>query len=138
MGSLRIVPALALGVALGLCPSASAKTAFISSKIEGQGTEIVFGDLDGDHLKDAVLIDGLNLSVFYQDRKQGFPRAPQQKYRLDSRPSVVWAARLGGPAESLLVMTQRRGDGALFYQSDRCARQPADHQTANDYSERPG
>ena len=62
-------------------------------------------DLDGDGLKDLVLMDDLNLSIFYQDPKRGFTREPQQTYRLEPRPCLVWAARLGGPAESLLVMT---------------------------------
>jgi hypothetical protein len=62
-------------------------------------------DLDGDGLKDLVLMDDTNLSIFYQDRAQGFTREPQQTYRLERRPCIVWAARLGRQAESLLVMT---------------------------------
>src|SRR5258706_4291387 len=97
---------LALGLAIGfVCPSAFSKPTFNSSLIEGKGSEIILCDLDGDHLKDAVLVDGLNLSIFYQDSKQGFTRAPQQQYRLDDHPSVVYPARLGRDAESLLVMT---------------------------------
>jgi hypothetical protein len=62
-------------------------------------------DLDGDGLKDLVLMDDTNLSIFYQDRTQGFSRDPQQIWRLDPRPCLVWAAKLGRPAESVLVMT---------------------------------
>jgi hypothetical protein len=105
MASLRISLPFALSVILLCCPSALAKTAFISSEIEGPGSEIFFCDLDGDQVKEAVLIDGLDLSIFYQEAKQGFPRKPQQKFRLDDRPSLIWPARLGGNAESLLVMT---------------------------------
>src|SRR6267154_2269100 len=97
---------LALAFTMGFVPSSAlAKPTFNSSLIEGKGSEIIFCDLDGDHLKDAVLIDGLNLSIFYQDSKQGFSRTPQQQYRLDDHPSVVCPARLGRGAESLLVMT---------------------------------
>src|SRR6266699_1604811 len=97
---------LALALALGfVCPSAFAKPTFNSSLIEGKSSEIIFCDLDGDHLEDFVLIDGLNLSIFYQDSKQGFSRAPKQQYRLDDHPSVVYPARVGKDAESLLVMT---------------------------------
>jgi hypothetical protein len=71
-------------------------------------------DLDGDGLKDLVLMDDFNLSIFYQDRTQGFTREPQQTYRLDRRPCVVWAARLGGQAESLLVMTSDGVSELLF------------------------
>ena len=52
-----------------------------------------------------MLLDDINLSIFYQDFKPGFTREPQQSYRLEHRPCVVWAAKLGGPAGSLLVMT---------------------------------
>lgn len=62
-------------------------------------------DLDGDGLKDLVLMDDTNLSIFYQDPKRGFTRESQQSYRLEHRPGLVWAAKLGGPAGSLLVMT---------------------------------
>ena len=71
----------------------------------GQYSQLITCDLDGDGLKDLVLIDGLNLSIFYQDRQRGFAREPQQSYRLDPRPCVLWAAKLGRPAETLLVMT---------------------------------
>ena len=104
MAGLRTCLALALSIGF-VCRSALAKPAFNSSVIEGEGSEIIFCDLDGDHLKDAVLIDGLNLSIFYQDSKQGFTRKPHQQYRLDDHPSVVFPARLGRDAECLLVMT---------------------------------
>ena len=86
-------------------PAASARPMFITSEIEGAGAEIVFCDLDGDRLKDAVLVDGLELSIFFQDAKSGFSRQPQQHYRLDDRPAMIWSARLGKKSESLLVMT---------------------------------
>jgi hypothetical protein len=94
-----------LGIALVAGPSGLARPRFHSSEIEGRGSEIIFCDLNGDHLKDAVLIDGLKLSIFCQDSKRGFTREPQQQYRLDDRPAVVWPARLGRTAESLLIMT---------------------------------
>jgi len=94
-----------LGIALVAGPSGLARPRFYSSEIEGRGSEIVFCDLNGDHLKDVVLVDGHNLSIFYQDSKRGFTREPQQQYRLDDRPAVVWRARLGRTAESLLIMT---------------------------------
>ena len=62
-------------------------------------------DLDGDGLEDLVLMDDLNLSIFYQDHNSGFTREPQQSYHLAPRPCVVWPAKLGRPAGSLLVMT---------------------------------
>jgi hypothetical protein len=103
-GQNRSLP-IALLIALLGCLPALAKPGFQFSELEGQGSEIVFCDLDGDHLKDVVLVDGLNLSIFYQDSKAGFPRKPQQQFRLEDRAAVVWPARLGRNAESLLVMT---------------------------------
>ena len=105
MDQLKKILPLALSLACFGCPLAHAKPVFNASEIEGQGSEIIFCDLDGDHLKDAVLVDGLNLSIFYQDSKTGFSRQPQQQVHLDDRPSLVWPARLGRNAESLLVMT---------------------------------
>ena len=87
------------------CSSAQAKPKFNASEVTGPCQQLIICDLDGDGLKDLVLMDDTNLSIFYQDPKRGFTREPQQTYRLEPRPCLVWAARLGGPAESLLVMT---------------------------------
>ena len=87
------------------CLPAQAKPMFIASEVAGRNAELMICDLDGDGLKDLVLMDDLNLSVFYQDPKRGFTREPQQTYRLEHRPCVVWTAKLGGPAGSLLVLT---------------------------------
>src|SRR5437016_12804260 len=80
MAGVRIFLLLALGLGPIDSPSAPATPTFNSSEIEGQGSEIIFCDLDGDQLKDAVLVDGLHLSIFYQDPKEGFNRRPQQQY----------------------------------------------------------
>jgi hypothetical protein len=87
------------------CSSAQAKPKFNASEVTGPCQQLIICDLDGDGLKDLVLMDDTNLSIFYQDPKRGFTREPQQTYCLEPRPCLVWAARLGGPAESLLVMT---------------------------------
>ncbi len=84
---------------------AAAKPRFNASEIEGPGADILFCNLDGDRLKDAVLVDGLTLSIFFQDAKRGFPREAQRTHQLDDQPSTVWASRMGGATESLLVMT---------------------------------
>src|SRR6185436_17452501 len=84
--------------------SVCAKPTFTQSQIEGQGAELIFCDLDGDRLKDAVLIHGLNLSVYYQDVKRGYSQTPQQQFKPEERAFVVWSARLGKKAESLLIM----------------------------------
>ncbi len=105
MASLRLVLLMVVSDAIMACPPAFAKVSFAASELEGQGSEVVFCDLDGDRLKDVVLIEGLNLCIFYQE-KQGFPRKPHQRYRLEDRPCVVWPARLGTGAEGLLVMTR--------------------------------
>src|SRR5436190_3517689 len=85
--------------------SVRAKTAYVSSQIEGHGSDLIFCDLDGDGLKDLVLIDGLKLSIFFQYAQQGFSQPAQQQLKPEGRPFVVWPARLGSKAESLLLMT---------------------------------
>jgi hypothetical protein len=85
--------------------SVQAKPMFNASEIAGGSSDLMICDLDGDGLKDLVLLDATNLSIFYQDPKRGFTREPQQTYRLEPRPCLVWAAKLGKPAGSLLVMT---------------------------------
>ena len=107
MARLRLLLPLALGFALVRCPAASPKPTFLPGRIEGPGSEIIFCDLDGDRLQDAVLVNGFELSVFYQS-KEGFPRAPQQTFRLNERLSLLFPVRFGTDAESLLVLT---GDG---------------------------
>ena len=62
-------------------------------------------DLDGDGLKDLILLNGHSLAIFYQDRERGFTSEPQHSFRLEPRPGVIWAANFGKPAGSLLVMS---------------------------------
>jgi len=87
------------------CFPAFAKPAFNSCEIEGQGSEIIFCDLDGDRQAEAVLIDRTNVSICFQDARSGFTRRPQLQFQLADRPSMLWPARLGRKAESLLLMT---------------------------------
>jgi hypothetical protein len=87
------------------CSSAQAKPKFNVSEVAGPCQQLMICDLDGDGLKDLVLMDDTNLSIFYQDPQRGFTREPQQSHHLEPRPCLVWAAKLGGPAGSLLVMT---------------------------------
>jgi hypothetical protein len=102
---LRAPAPILLSLFVIACWPAHAKPKFKASEVPGRGAELISCDLDGDGLQDLVLLDDLDLSVFYQDCNQGFARQPQQTYRLERRPCLVWAARLGRPAESLLVMT---------------------------------
>lgn len=76
-----------------------------ASQISGPASEVLFGDLDGDGLKDLILVNDLKLSIFYQSPASGFTRAPQQTHRLEHRPCIVWTARLGKASASLLLMT---------------------------------
>jgi len=94
-----------LGISLLACTPAQAKPKFNASEVAGKSSELLVCDLDGDGLKDIVLVDGFDLAIFYQAPARGFTREPQRSYRLDPRPCLVWTAKLGGPAGSLLVMT---------------------------------
>jgi len=82
-----------------------AKVIYKECPVRGPGEEVLFCDLDGDRLKDMVLIDEPNLLIFYQDPEKGFAERPDQVCHLGGKPSVIWPAKLGGNAESLLVMT---------------------------------
>ncbi len=104
MAGLRLLLPLALGFALARCPASFAKPIFRASQIEGRGSEIIFCDLDGDRLQDAELVNGFELSVYYQT-KEGFPRAPQQTFRLEERPALLFPVRFGTNAERLLMLT---------------------------------
>ena len=101
----RLLPPILLALSLMASSPARAEQKFMASEVAGRSSALMICDLDGDGLKDLVLMDDLNLSIFYQDRTQGFTREPQQTWRLDHRPCVVWAAKLGRQAGSLLVMT---------------------------------
>ena len=87
------------------CSPARARPTFNASEVASPCQQLMICDLDGDGLKDLILMDDTNLSIFYQDPKRGFAREPQQTWQLDPRPCLVWAAKLGGPAGSLLVVT---------------------------------
>jgi hypothetical protein len=101
---LREWPTVLLGIFLLAPPSARARPKFITSEIAGQGAQLMICDLDGDGLKDLVLLDETNLCIFYQDPKRGFTREPQQTFHLEARPSVVWTTKMGRPAGSVLVL----------------------------------
>src|SRR5882724_4893957 len=93
------------GILLMACLSAAARQKFNASAISLPGEEVMMCDLDGDGLTDLVLMNGHDLSVFFQDAGPGFPHEPQQTYRLENHPCIVWTANLGQPSGSLLVMT---------------------------------
>jgi hypothetical protein len=102
---LRVLPPVLLSLSLLVGLSAQAKPKFNVSEVAGPCQQLMICDLDGDGLKDLVLMDDTNLSIFYQDPKRGFTREPQQTWHLEPRPCLIWTAKLGGPAGSLLVMT---------------------------------
>jgi FG-GAP-like repeat len=102
--SKRCLP-FTLSIAFFGVATAFATPTFKSCEIEGTGSDILCCDLNGDGLDDVVLLDGLDLSIFFQNSTDGFERQPQQQFQLDGRPSLVWPARLGKKAESLLMMT---------------------------------
>jgi len=105
MCTLRVRLHVFLCIIILVCPLAAAAPEFRSSEIQGRGSEILFCDLDGDHLKDILLVDEPNLVLFFQDAARGFARSPDLVYELGEAPSLVWPAKLGSAAESLLVMT---------------------------------
>ncbi|HMD52960.1 MAG TPA: VCBS repeat-containing protein, partial [Phycisphaerae bacterium] len=106
--NLKTTLAIWLGICSMFITPVQARPQFSSSEINGGNFELMVCDLDGDGLKDLVLLDNTNLSIFYQNPNRGFPREPQQTYSLEPRPCVIWPAKLGGPSDSILVMT---GDG---------------------------
>lgn len=87
------------------CSFAHAEPKFQVSEIASPCQHLIISDLDGDGLKDLVLMNGTNLSIFFQDSEQGFTAKPQLTYQLPARPCAVCTAKLGSRAESLLVMT---------------------------------
>jgi hypothetical protein len=91
-----------------------AKPAFKSSEIEAKGSDIVFCDLDGDRLKDILLIDKPNLVLIFQDARHGFAANRSLVYELGDTPSAVWPATLDKQTESLLVMTHEGVDELNF------------------------
>ena len=92
---------------LFLMPAASvrANPQFNISEINGQNGKWIIADLDGDGLEDLISLNGANLSIFFQDAKQGFPHEPQLSWRLPEQPGLIWSAKLGKTAGSLLLMT---------------------------------
>ncbi len=95
-----------------------AAPAFTASEVQGPGSDILFCDLDGDRLKDAILIAGTNLTIFYQDSKNGFgiagEPAPTLRRHFDGGPSLLCPAQLAGAHESLLVMNNAGIDELSF------------------------
>jgi hypothetical protein len=115
---IKRLPALATALAL-LCLPAPASPKFTMSDIPGPASDLIACDLDGDGLKDIVLLDGMKLAVFHQDPAHGFSAQPQQTFLLDNRPFVVWPAKLNRAAANLLVMD---ADGVSELSSGRLQR----------------
>jgi hypothetical protein len=105
MARVRLCLAFVVGIALLGVSTAFATPTFKSCEIEGSGSDLICCDLNGDGLDDLVLVDGVDLSIYFQNSTQGFERKPQQHFQLDGRPSLVWPGRLGKKGESLLMMT---------------------------------
>lgn len=124
MARLKLRLPFALGIAIATLgvSTAPAGLTFKSCEIEGRGSDIMCCDLNGGGLDDLVLLDGLDLSIFFQNSMQGFDRQPRQKFQLDGRPSLVWPARLGKRGESLLMMTS---DGVTEFDFTNQASPPA-------------
>jgi len=95
---------IVLMTAILIVSAAGARLEYHESAVHGPGNQVLLCDLDGDHLRDIVLRDEPNLLIFYQDPEKGFAERPNQVHRLADKPSVVWPAKLGRSAESLLVM----------------------------------
>src|SRR5207244_4403295 len=106
-GKLRVSYSILFAALVAIGFSVSAKPEFSVSQIGGKSLQHIICDLDGDGLKDLVVVSNFNLSIFFQDRKQGFSREPQQTYQLAARPCIVWPAKLGRSVESLLLMTSQ-------------------------------
>ena len=92
-------------ISLLACSFAQVKAKFSSSLVDARTTDWLLCDLDGDKLKDLVLVDTLELSIFYQDSKRGFVNAEPRSYTLGDQPSLLSAVKLGRPYESLLLLT---------------------------------
>jgi hypothetical protein len=92
-------------ISLLTCSIVHAEPKFQMSEVTGRCQQLIIGDLNGDGLKDLVLMDGTNLLIFYQDPEHGFTATPQLTYQLSAQPCAVCTAKLGTKADSLLVMT---------------------------------
>ena len=78
---------------------------FNASEIKGPGEELILCDLDGDHLKDVVMIEGTNLWIFYQGPKGAYPVAPSQVYRGGDKPGNGFRrCRYGGRLEAVRLI----------------------------------
>ena len=83
-----------------------AEPTFSSYELRSAHEELLFSDFDGDGLDDIIMIDEPNLILFFQDRKNGFPKDPHLVYPLGDQPAVLWQAKLGKDSgQKVLVMT---------------------------------
>jgi hypothetical protein len=103
MWKTRIVYLCVLG--LSWTSVVQAKVRFRSSELHGQTEQVLFADLDGDGLQDAVFISDPNLAVYFQQAKGGFTKQANLHLAWEERPTLLWPARMSGPGQSLLSMT---------------------------------
>lgn len=84
-------------------PAARAGPVFTESLLQGPCEEILFCDLDGDQCADIVFVSAGTVHVFFQSPPGRFPAQPDLTFTPADTHSVLWPARLGRPACSLLT-----------------------------------
>lgn len=82
-----------------------AKVRFAAGSITHTYKDLLWADLNGDRLKDLVLLEAPQAAVYFQNRTGSFGREPDVFIDLGAPPTVLWSARFGRPAESLLALT---------------------------------
>jgi hypothetical protein len=90
----------------------AARPQFVAAEIKARNGEVMFCDLNGDGLKDVVLSDATNLWVLLQ-QPNGFPGEPVRIFHSEGKPAIIWPAKLGEKAESLLMLSR---DGVVALQ----------------------
>ena len=80
------------------------KSKFLLIEIAGNCSEALFADLDGNGLKDILLLDGIKIAIFFQKPKAGFNKEPDQIFNAGDNPFIVWTSRLTKKSDSLLIL----------------------------------
>ncbi len=103
MRTLTPVSGALITIVLVAAPAVYAGAPFVESLLQGPYQEMLTGDLDGDQRSDLVLVIASTAHIFFQGPGGRFPGKPSVTFSLGDTHSVLWAARLGRQAYSLLV-----------------------------------
>jgi hypothetical protein len=102
-----------LALSLVTLGTVQARTRFDSGEIAAGEGALLVGDLDGDGLKDLVVVNETNLFFYYQGANPVFGMGNRQSCPMERVPALVCAGRSSRGSDSVFILTSAGVDEVL-------------------------